>query len=441
MTVNSPYDSTSSEFNTFVDGLLLEKLSKHRINFAELLVSLPGIYPSTVLERLAHLASTSQIHRDIHSRLLTESRQEPDDEHFSKSRQEHRIKLPIEHPLDYEWRFGQTASRILLDTATRLVGLDKTMCLLGAPSILRYALEREYSCPIILIDKNPLLRLCFPRTSASNIFTLNVALDPLPEIHASAVIIDPPWYTEYMRAFIWAGYALSGSDSYILISVPPKGTRPGVESEMDEVFRWMQQGLGLTRLEVHEAILPYRSPLFERNALRAEGVLMVPDEWRRGDLWIFKSENQLRKQNAKPTITDDQPSWTEAILRNMRLKLRISESSKRAFLDPSLIPLVDKDVLPSVSRRNPRRDKVDLWTSGNRIFSTSGIQIVSIIVRALAAGISAHDEVSSYFNRPLDPSESSLVSTTVGQLNKLSTLESSEIDRYGEGWTNAELVL
>jgi hypothetical protein len=125
----------------------------------------------------------------------------------------------------------------------------------------------------------------------------------------------------------------------------------------------------------------------------------------------------------------------------MRLKVRNSESSEPVFLDPSLISLVEMDVLPSVSRRDPRRDKVDLWTSGNRIFSTCGIQIVSIIVRALSAGLSAHDEVSAYLNRLLDPSESQLVSTTVEQLNKLSILETAEIDRYGEGWTNAELVL
>jgi len=437
MTVNSPDNSTSNEFNMFVDCLLLEKLSKNGINFGELLVSLPGIYPSTILERLARLVTTSQIHRHIYSRLLADSGREPD----SKPRQEHRIKLPIEHPLDYEWRFGQTASQLLLDTATRLVGSDKRMCLLGAPSILRYALEQGYSCPIILIDKNPLLRSCFPRTAVGNIFTLNVASDPLPDIRASVVMIDPPWYTEYMRAFIWAGYALSESDSYLLISVPPKGTRPDVESEMEEVYRWMQQGLGLTRLEVHEAVLPYRSPLFEKNALRAEGVLMVPEEWRRGDLWVFKSDHQRRKQSAKPTVTDHQPSWMEVVLRNMRLKVRNSESSVPVFLDPSLISLVEMDVLPSVSRRDPRRDKVDLWTSGNRIFSTCGVRIVATIVRALSAGISAHDEVSAYLNRLLDPSESQLVSTTVEQLNKLSILETAEIDRYGEGWTNAELVL
>jgi hypothetical protein len=437
MTVNSPDNSASNEFNMLVDCLILEKLNKNGINFGELLVSLPGIYPSTVLEGLARLVTTSQIHRHIYRRLLADSGREPD----SRPRQEHRIKLPIEHPLDYEWRFGQTASQLLLDTAMRLVGSDKTMCLLGAPSILRYALEQGYSCPITLIDKNPLLQSCFPQTAGGNIFTLNVASDPLPEIRASVVMIDPPWYTEYMRAFIWAGYALSESGSYLLVSVPPKGTRPGVESEMEEVYRWMQQGLGLTRLEVHEAILPYRSPLFEKNALRAEGVLMVPEEWRRGDLWVFKSDHQRRNQSAKPAITDHQPSWMEVVLRNMRLKVRNSESSEPVFLDPSLISLVEMDVLPSVSRRDPRRDKVDLWTSGNRIFSTCGIQIVSIIVRALSAGLSAHDEVSAYLNRLLDPSESQLVSTTIEQLNKLSTLETAEIDRHGEGWTNAELVL
>ena len=48
------------------------------------------------------------------------------------------------------------------------------------------------------------------------------------------------------------------------------------------------------------------------------------------------------------------------------MRIRISEPDEGS--DPSLVQLVVGDVLPTVSRRDPRRSSARLWTSGNRIF-------------------------------------------------------------------------
>ncbi len=42
----------------------------------------------------------------------------------------------------------------------------------------------------------------------------------------------------------------------------------------------------------------------------------------------------------------------------------------------NLISLVKGDILPTVSRRDPRRRQADVWTSGNRIFQTDNPRLV-----------------------------------------------------------------
>jgi hypothetical protein len=55
-------------------------------------------------------------------------------------------------------------------------------------------------------------------------------------------------------------------------------------------------------------------------------------------------------------------SWRETTFGPVRIKLRRTEG-------PNLASLVPGDVLDTVSRRDPVRSRIGLWTSGNRVFS------------------------------------------------------------------------
>jgi hypothetical protein len=60
-----------------------------------------------------------------------------------------------------------------------------------------------------------------------------------------------------------------------------------------------------------------------------------------------------------------QDQWTERVLGRVRLRVRLGCDVAH---DPRLTRLVEGDVLPSVSRRDPRRVEARVWTSGNRVF-------------------------------------------------------------------------
>ena len=108
---------------------------------------------------------------------------------------------------------------------------------------------------------------------------------------ASLVIADPPWYGESIRSFLWAACQLCAPGGYLLVSLPPAGTRPGITHEWAQTLGWAQQ-LGLAFLRLEPAALPYVTPPFERNALKAEGLYTIPDAWRRGNLAVFLYTHQ-----------------------------------------------------------------------------------------------------------------------------------------------------
>lgn len=88
-------------------------------------------------------------------------------------------------------------------------------------------------------------------------------------------------------------------------------------------------------------------------------------------------------------------------------------------------------VNPTVSRRDPRRQQVDVWTSGNRVFACDGLNVLELIFQALACGTSPHIAVSKNLKGQLKPDEAKLVSVTSDQINRIIDIEKGENLSYG----------
>ena len=110
---------------------------------------------------------------------------------------------------------------------------------------------------------------------------------------------------------------------------------------------------------------------------------------------------------------------------------RIRLLNDAAFRDPRLKSLVPGDILPTVSRRDPRRQQVDVWTSGNRVFACDGLNVLELIFQALACGTSPHIAVSKNLKGQLKPDEAKLVSVTSDQINRIIGIEEGENLSYG----------
>jgi hypothetical protein len=424
-------------YEEMVDNLIVECIESGLTGFSQLLTSLPGVYPSILLKSLQRLSITSRIDERIYKAALAHSQDDLALRYPIHFHNQHQIKLPIQHPLDYEWRFNEVASKKLLDDAVSLAGPEGQIVLIGTPSVLRTAIEHQDYNRIALLDANPLLVHRFASVAPrAKVIQCDLSIDPLPTLAATAVILDPPWYKEYIQLFIWAASELLISNGHLLISLPPIGTRPGVKSELESLLEWSRKELGLSLVRIERGTLPYLTPLFERNALRAENILNFPRDWRRGDLWVLKASESTPHRQVRadsPAVnTHVTGSWDEVVLWGMRVRFRKKENTPSVFIDPSLNSIVNGDVLPSVSRRDPRRSLIDVWTSGNRVFSSQGTHILDVVMRAISANRSPHEQVAIQIGRKLNGSESVTISDTIRQLTEIARIERCESLHYCE---------
>ncbi len=163
------------------------------------------------------------------------------------------------------------------------------------------------------------------------------------------------------------------------------------------------------------------TPPFEWNALKAEGLYRIPDEWRRGALAVFFSAPRAIIPRPLAPCEDE---WIEEVLLGMRIRMRPQHDGN--FHDPSLLSLVPGDILSSVSRREPRRRLADVWTSGNRIFACQGRYILRQIVHAVAVGQSPCETVAASLHRPLQKQEAQLIARSAHMILRVARLERKE---------------
>jgi hypothetical protein len=408
-------------FERTLDGWILD-LADDVESFDELVSALPGVYPPIAGAAVERLATSKR----LSGRRLGTCRRRVD------RRRRGRViahQLPPPHPLDFDWRYAPSAVDHLLDVVRRRSADGDIVVMIGTPSLFLAAQRSGLDRTFVLIDANKttvcgLRELGFGR----GLLHRDVFTGEVPDLGASVVVADPPWYPEHVDAFLWAAATCSRPEASVLISLPAVGTRPGIPKERRE-FRESAHSQGLCVTRTSAGALPYVSPPFEVNALRAAGWISLPLDWRRGDLV------ELRRRGApgvRPDRTPGDPRWEERSLGAVRIRTRRRRPSG---CDPRLKPVVEGDVLADVSRRNPIRSRVDVWTSGNRIFECSDPAVVAAILDALTSGSDPIEAAVATIGRALIEPEESNIARAVSQLQRLCQTESRELSRLG--WTDS----
>ena len=272
------------------------------------------------------------------------------------------------------------------------------------------------------MDKN--IKAYRKKIKNSYSYKCDILKEDLPHVEAQVVIADPPWYLEHMKAFMWAAAQITKIGGYLLLCIPPVGTKPDIIFETNEIFDFAKK-LGFTLIEYKPGILSYETPLFEINALKADGVKTIPQIWRRGNYALFSYES---KKNVVRPVTLHENEWIEIKIKDTRIKVRRTTSN--GFNDPSLIQLVSNDILPTVRRSDDRRKKADVWTSGNRIFACNGKNILIPILISLSINSSPFEIISQILKRGLEPKEYDLISSTVKQIDKIVESEQKELKKH-----------
>jgi hypothetical protein len=388
------------------------------LSFDDLVRMLPGVYPTDVRAALKRLEHSGGLSVAALERLGRRSQREPVTAAAVGD-------LPVPHPLDYDWRFSPSAvDRLATECERRSNGT--TVVLLGAPTVF-WALRERGRVPALLLDANPAIVRSFARRGRYQARQCDLRADPLPDLTSSVVLLDPPWYGEHELLFLWAAAQLCTWGGTALASLPAHGTRPGVANETDTSLhaarRW-----GL-KVEARErGALAYVSPPFERNALNAAGLDGIPGDWRRGDLVTLRATGS-GVLDPPPRVTA--APWPEAAIGQVRFRLRIVNPVPFGRVRPQLKPIVSGDVLDSVSRRDPRREMVDVWTSGNRVFGCESPAALRWILLAAAAGEPPDAVLTAALGRPLTGSERSSIRITMDQIRTLVSTEKEELAAMG----------
>jgi hypothetical protein len=333
---------------------------------------------------------------------------------------------PVPHPLDYEWRFSRDGVRAVLSTARRLGG--GRLVTLGASTIAMEASRQSWAGGITDIGQSAMLTRV---VEGRGVRSVEVDLmNDVIEVPGDVIVADPPWYPEYVHAFLFAAANMCVVGGHVILVLPGIGTRPGIDDERRDIASACVD-YGLDVVEQVNQCIRYESPFFERNAFKAAGLVGAWGYWRSGDLWVLRRKEACSARRSKGLAAD---TWREFTVGRMRVRCRGSASQERMSCEVDLKQILDGDILPTVSRRDSRRSGVAVWTSGNRVYGCKCPSMLVEIGRALSGGADVPKSVAAALGRGLTVPETEIVETATRTLLRLAEKEAQEeADFYGRG--------
>jgi hypothetical protein len=373
-------------FQAQLDAWAVSALDCGASNFSEFLSRLHGASPGDALVALHRLHRRGDVPREVAGRLEWEARNRRSELPLVLD------PLPPPHPLDFEWRYTERTSSDLLTLAQTLTRPSDPVLLLGTPGVAAQATVSTLDRVVIFVGPDNVVSAGVRALNDLNnrplVIRSCVQHAAFPS-EAGVVVVDPPWYFDYMRPMLAAAAASCRVGGFVLMSLLPVGTRPGAADDRAAILKYLRR-LSLEPTEIRQAELNYRTPHFEANALAAAGIRGIPSDWRRSDLVV------LRKSSAtsRPlTLRWPEKQWREAVIGRMRLFIRVCAPESRVEEGFSLRSIVPGDILPTVSRRDLRRRRAGIWTSGNRVLASQRPDLV--LAAAMHAGNSSGTQKSN----------------------------------------------
>jgi hypothetical protein len=268
--------------------------------------------------------------------------------------------LPVCHPGDYEWRFTEATAGFLLDIATAAADAGEVIVHVGTPTTFARGIRTYPNFRHVLLERNTsvMTALSPQKRNEDEIIHINLGQEPMRPLRSAAAIVDPPWYLPDTTVFLSATSCACRRDASIVLCQPTEATRPGVNEERMSLLSELRS-LGLEHTGTQIARIRYLTPHFEEMSLTMSlAGVSVPRDWRKGDLLLLKKVAPCRRDGR---LQKTDAAWQEVQFGPVRIKLRASGHEDLMSIAPS-------DMLDTVSRRDPLRGRIGLWTSGNRVY-------------------------------------------------------------------------
>lgn len=384
--------------NKLVEQFICGILQKGSKEFNELLESCHSVFPDELLAVLDNMASSKLIEKNGNKYSLCgckvnqwQSIQSGWQENLDKvyrafSSIMDLIHLP--HCLDYEWWFTH-ASREKL--SSKLINnnpfpFPDVIVFLASPLFGAFVSLLIPDTKIYILDKSKVtLKTIEHCIDNCNLNLIHYdAENPLPSELvgiSQMVFFDPPWYVEYYDLFFRrSSQFVYGNYATIATVLFPVLTRPTSLQERGKVLN-IAMDYGLSLISIEPQVAHYLTPYFEQEALKKKGI--QAKNWRRADLAFFISDGNYLPQNIPLEI--ERFKWKEVLIGKVKVKIKIkSEEPPDVYIAPEIVALHDKDIIiSSVSRRDPFRDEIDLWTSTHLGLKIKGWKVIWNIVEGI----------------------------------------------------------
>lgn len=385
---------TTESYRKLLEDHLLSILQEGPQELHELIKAAEGAFPLDVVEALDFLAMCGQITKRENVVQITagaKARTHPHvgftpigllkanrdvEEEFSKLHKH----LSEPHPLDYDWRFTADSITRLTDILERDVKSNARIALLGTPTLHAFLARRGGQ--VTLFDRSKSLLNDLRKLGFSDNLVQHDLLIPFEDAYPAfdIAVADPPWYPEHYNAFILRAAELLRTGGVLLLSVLPWLTRPSaIEDRASTISNSLSAGFHL--IQLIPCFLSYETPSYERATLRKHG--LEYGSWRQGDLFLFHYVNKAERSSA--SLVPEEEEWDEFLIGKVKVKLkrRMNAVAGRFSCKPVQ---GETPILDTVSRRDPLRSSIDLWTSRNAAYSVEGIDIL----REALSGLEHH---------------------------------------------------
>lgn len=286
---------------------------------------------------------------------------------------------PEPHPLDYDWKFSTTSVEAIIN----ILPMKTPIIALGTPSIAEHL--SSIGKDVILIDRQPFQRI-------RNHLSLEIDCYTPPISGRPIAIMDPPWYPDYFREWIYWCARSVDKGGVIYASTWPPSTRPTAKAELLKLFyeisKWGH--IELLDIDIH-----YEIPQFEKAASLESETSPLSRSPRLGNLLkitVFQV----------PSIAPPPPmrkEWRRFVYNDYQIALRVGLDY---IATPGVFPITGSHgwKWPYVSRRAPNREKIDIWSSHNEVAAAKNLNAVEQAFRQLLNSKSGTDFEAAFAQVP-----------------------------------------
>lgn len=370
----------NTTYNRAVDSIIIEAI-KFTEDFYEIVLMAKGMHPIEIVHSLNRLHKDGLIDNAMFN-LVTQSISS-----LPRTQEDGYEKiLPVPHQMDYDWRFSNNGKQFFIDYINHEIKEKqiKRIAFIGSPSLFRHYCEhgrREIEYYLIDFNANKHIQNIVLSANSHVInCNLNYDLDmelSIDQLNVDLIITDPPWYLEYYMQFFQICSVIGNDRSTVIGVFPSLFTRESVFDERNSINSYVNK-LGFRNLSYKPLCIEYYTPPFEQNVLKVNGIVNYPICWRKGDFFSttrsYKSDAQCNND-----VVIRNGFWTEKTIQNVRFKIRQSTFTEDVDYAIRLERLYPNDIYPSVSRRYKGHDKINVWTSGNRVLYCSNVSILFVI--------------------------------------------------------------